>query len=110
MGDYWSEHRDSVRKRLIEEFGYEGWEADDTLERLTNAHPDVQNAAIQWIETGELEGPSVAGFDASALVASERAGSPLAALLTIDWLLRDPEAALDSLRRPVDRLIVRRND
>lgn len=68
----------------------------------------LHESFARWWETGELPTVEVEGYTAGRL-AKERSLNPMAALLTLDWLLREPEAARAAIRaraRPAEHGIM----
>jgi hypothetical protein len=89
--------------RLVSEFGYSPYAAAVTAKELVTAHPRVQEAFYHWWRTGKVTDLEVEGYNVRRL-ANERGMNPIAALLTLDWLLKEPKAALESLARKHDRI------
>lgn len=88
--------------RLIGEFSYSPHAADITARELVAADPRIQEAFSHWWDTGEIVALEVEEYDIQRL-ADEHGMNPIAAFLTLDWLLKEPEAALASLARGHDR-------
>lgn len=63
----------------------------------------LHESFARWWETGELPTVGVGSCTAEHLV-KERSLTPLAALLTLDWLLREPEAARIAIECGQDRV------
>lgn len=82
--------------RLISEFHYPPQGANIIAQKLVNCSPDLQNAFITFWETGEIPPLEVEGYTVERLV-TEHGMKPIAALLTLDWLKREPEKAKASL-------------
>ena len=77
--------------------GYTLLEAQIVSKRLSLADADVKEAAIEWIEKGILSSLTVEGWSIERLE-TEFGMNYLAAILTIDWLRKDPQAALAAIR------------
>jgi hypothetical protein len=87
--------------RLIGEFGYSSHAADITARELMAADPRIQEAFSHWWKTGEIVEFETEGYNVQRL-ADEHGMNPVAAYLTLDWLVKEPEAALASLKRGHD--------
>jgi hypothetical protein len=87
--------------RLVEEFGYSPYAADITASELATAEPRIQKAFLHWWNTGQVVALEVEQYDVRRL-ANEHGMNPIAAFLTLDWLIKEPEAALASLARGHD--------
>ena len=88
--------------RLIGEFGYSPHAADIAARELVAATPRIQEAFYHWWKTGKVSALEVEGYNAQRL-ADEHGMNPIAGFLTLDWLLKEPKAALSSLARGHDR-------
>lgn len=94
---------DTLLTRLTKEFSYPESGARIVAERLVACAPQVKNAFGIWWQTGELMDLQVEGFTAQRLV-EEHGMKPIAAFLTLDWLVREPEKARASLSRGHDQV------
>lgn len=88
-------------QRLVDEYGYPEDGALVVLDKLVAAAPEIQAAFRTWLLTGALPELQVAGFAAEQLT-RDHGLNPIATLLTLDWLLREPERAARTLRRGRD--------
>lgn len=80
--------------------GYSLARAARIYNQLTDADEDIQFAALQWIEEDEQPSLSAEGWSVDQLEA--RFGmNALAALLTIDWLRKDPRAAIIAINEGI---------
>lgn len=90
--------------RLENEFGYPQSGAKLVAEKLVICDPLISGAFWEWWQTGkaklELE---IEGFSLARLM-NEHQMKPIAAFLTMDWLLREPQKAATSLRRGHDNI------
>jgi hypothetical protein len=87
--------------RLISEYKYPPKGAQIVAEKLVNSSQQVNQAFNVFWETGEVPELEVEGYTISRLVKEHRM-TPIAALLTLDWLIRDPEHAKKSLKKGHD--------
>jgi len=81
--------------RLQNELGYSADGASAVSNRIIQARKGVQAAFWRWWWTGEMA-LTVEGYTPDRLV-WDHGLTPIAAFLTLDWLLRDPDAAKISL-------------
>lgn len=86
---------------LIGELDYSPSRADSAARELVAADPRVRRAFYHWWKTGEFIDFDAHGYNVQRL-ADEHGMNPIAAYLALDWLLKDPEAALVPLRRGHD--------
>lgn len=93
--------------RLISEFGYPPNGAQMIAEKLINCTPQIQVAFTIFWEKGEFPNMEVEDYTFVGLV-SEHGMKPIAALLTLDWLIREPEKAKESLKKGND-FVVKKN-
>ena len=89
--------------RLMKEFGYPENGARLVADDLVGCSDAIWDIFWDWWQGGELRPYSVEGYSASDLM-SERGMNPIAALLSLDWLIREPEQAKESLRKGHDRV------
>src|SRR4051812_42386587 len=90
---------DELISRLVAEFKYPQFGARRVAENLAMANPIVRAAFLNWWKGGVLNDTlSAAGYTVAQLM-REHGMTEIAALLTIDWLLREPDRAIASLRR-----------
>ena len=92
---------DVLVSRLVHGFGYSPQGAGLVATKLASCAPVVQQAFEQWWTTGRLPDLMVEEYDVARL-AKEHNMRPVAALLTLDWLLREPAKARASLGRGHD--------
>ena len=88
---------------LVSKHGYPEHGAKLIAEKLATSSPDIQAAFLEWWNTGELRAPEYEGYTAQRLM-EEHHMKPIAALLTLDWLRREPENALKSLSKGHDSI------
>jgi len=89
--------------RLVGEYGYSARGADLVANKLVMAAPEVQEAFLHWWATCEFPEIQIEGHSLESLVA-QHSMNPIAAFLTLDWLLRAPAEAKASLARGHDRV------
>ena len=94
---------EEIETRLVAEFGYPPHAAQAVAEKVVALTPIVRPAFEQWWTNGRLPTLAVADYSAERLM-REHGMNPVAALLTLDWLVREPEKASASLRKGHDRI------
>jgi hypothetical protein len=94
--------------RLISEFGYPEKGAELIADKLYACNSIIQQAFWDWWQSGLIpENLSVAGYSMERLM-REHAMKPIGAFLTLDWLLREPDQAIKSLKHGHDRVITKK--
>ena len=93
--------QDAVIARLVNEFRYPPQGARPVAAKLAALSPVVAAAFDQWWSTGMLPQIEVEGYTPQELINNYRM-NPIAAILTLDWLQREPKRALASLRKGHD--------
>jgi len=81
-----------LTRRLVDELGYPPHGAELVAERIEHLAGPLHDAFVAWWQGGTLPAVEVNGHSADQLVRNHGL-TPLAALLTLDWLRREPEAA-----------------
>lgn len=94
--------KDALISRLISEFKYPPKGAALVAEKILACAPDLQRAFTTWWENGELPSVEVEGYSVERLML-EHGMNPIAALLTLDFLRREPQRALTSLHKGHDQ-------
>jgi hypothetical protein len=84
--------------RLTDDMGFSSPKAELMADSLEGLHPDLHEGFMLWWNTGELPAMEVEGYTAEFLV-KEHGFTPLAALLTLSSLRRDPGPAKATLTR-----------
>ena len=87
--------------RLVAEFGYPPKGAQLVAQKLVNCTPQIKDAFEKFWQNGEMPLFEVEGYTFSRL-ADEHGMKPMAAFLTLDWLIREPKRAKASLRKGHD--------
>jgi hypothetical protein len=96
-------NKNDLIQRLIAEFQYPPKGADLVANKLLALTPVVHEAFQKFWDHAELPDLEIEGYTVQKLMV-EHQMKPLAALLTLDWLVREPEKALASLRRGHDQV------
>ncbi|MCB0209630.1 MAG: hypothetical protein KDJ52_09880 [Anaerolineae bacterium] len=100
MGNFTQEE---ISQRLMYEFDYPEKGAGLIAEQIVNFQPEVRAAFNRWWQTGQLTSFAIEGYTIERLQ-TEHSMNPIAAFLTLDWLLTEPEAAHASLQRGHDKI------
>jgi hypothetical protein len=95
--------KQQVVQRLMAEFTYPEHGAHIVADKLLALQPVLAPAFAQWWQSGVVAPLEVEGYTVAKLQ-REHGMHPVAAILTLDWLLRDPERAKSSLQRGHDRV------
>ncbi len=94
--------RQELIDRLVSEFDYKDYEAPLIADNLLASSPVVQAVFEKWWRGGELDKRlEVQGYTLQRLM-DEYALKPIGALLTMDWLIREPGKALAALAEGYD--------
>jgi hypothetical protein len=91
-------------ERLVKEYGYSPKGALLVWGKVESLNEPIHSAINQWWEDNLIPGIAVQGYTVELLVA-KHAMNPIAAFLTLDWLIREPEKALASLNKGHDKII-----
>lgn len=89
--------------RLVSEFGYPQWGAELVAKKLEKLTSPIAEAMSEWWAGGPLPDIEIEGYSVKRLW-EEHQQKPIAAILTLDWLNREPEEALASLARGHDKV------
>ena len=89
--------------RLISEFGYSFDGAKLVAQKLCICPPKIKDAFQKWWTDGSISPVAVAEVTVHQLM-TEHGMKPIAAFLTLDWLIREPDKAKASLLRGHDRI------
>ena len=95
---------DNLIPRLVDEFGYSEKSANRVIKNLKNCSERIKLDFLRWWNTGVLPDLEIEQYNVSRLK-KEFGMNPIAALLTLDWLLKEPEEARASLKRGYDKII-----
>ena len=105
MTKAYTNYSNEIVKRLIDEFGYSEYGAQIVAKKLLPSVPEVKSAFFSWWQTGMIDNElEVEGYSVIRLL-SEHDMTPIGAFLTLDWLFRDPSAAINSLEKGHDIIV-----
>lgn len=92
------DYTDILVKKLIEQ-GYQSKMAEMVAGELKNVDNSLSSYVVSWLKD-EFTDFESHGYSISGLMKERNMTYP-AALLTIDWLIKEPEAAKKSLNRGI---------
>lgn len=93
-----------LMQRLNSEFGYSASGAKLIADQLVTFTPELHAAFDKWWRDNKL--PTIEVEDYSLQLLMERHNqNPIAAFLTLSWLIKEPDRAKDALRRGYDRIL-----
>jgi len=95
--------REEMVAGLVERHGYTQVGAVVVAARLLSLQPQLQEEFERWWDTGAIPTLDVEGFTADRLM-REQDLKPIAAILTLDWLIREPEKAKAAILQGYDRV------
>lgn len=91
------------RNRIIEilkEQGYPTFMLEKTADKVENLSQPLKESFSMWAEYGIEPSLSIKGYSYNILI--ERFNmKPIGAFLTLDWILREPEKAIENLNRGI---------
>ena len=80
--------------------GYNEAQAELAMKKLDNISPKLLSVLKEWSHTGKEIDYTIEGVKLSELKTQYRLTYP-AALLSMDWLIREPEKALACIKRGI---------
>jgi hypothetical protein len=92
--------KEELKKTLIER-GYPEKAAIEVADKLMKIDSTLQPHLKSWIESNETHNIAAGGFTVDELMKQRPGMTYPAALLTIDWLLREPEIASRIIKKGV---------
>jgi hypothetical protein len=94
--------RDKLVSILVNEHGYSEYSARVTANDLIKLDPQLYEALDRWMAYGMMTEVEVANFSTGALMRDKGFTYP-AALIAMDWLLKEPQVAAKELSKDVNR-------
>ena len=85
---------------MLVECGYPTHMIEGTARKILNFQPRVAMAFQAWCEGDYSPDITVEGYSFADLT-QQYGMKPIGALITLDWLLRDPQNAIAALRRGI---------
>ena len=87
--------KEKIVSILINEYAYSDYVAEVTANDLLNIQPQLQPALQAWLDSRSFTNIEVQGFSINQLM--ERKYAFPSALISMDWLLTEPEVAINEL-------------
>jgi hypothetical protein len=97
-------NRDDALQFLVKKSGYSSEKAKQIWAKIKSSDPMIQEAFRSLAKGEDIDHVKVEGYTLSRLV-EEYNMKPVAALLTLDWLIEEPEVASQALSRGYDTII-----
>ena len=94
---------DELLTGLVERHGYSQVGAAVVAARLLRLQPQLHEEFERWWQTGSLPSIDIEGFTTDRLMREQQL-NPIAAILTLDWLIREPEKAKAAILQGYDRV------
>lgn len=85
---------------LLREQGYPEFMFERTADKVENLSPVLKDAFEQWVEYGIEPSFSVEGYSYQMLIEKYKM-KPVGAFITLDWIIREPEKAIENLNRGI---------
>ena len=95
-----------LEARLVKEFDYLPYQAESVIKDLAKLEPVILAEFEGWWLTGDCPTVEVEGFTVMYFM-QEHGMNVIAALLTLSWLLVEPEKAKKVIARGYDRVCIR---
>lgn len=92
---------ENMKQIIMERIGCSDKKAEAIEKRLQKICPELKPVLEEWLESGKEEyDKQYEGFTISSLM-KEYGMQFTGALLTIDWLIRDPETAKEAIKEGI---------
>ena len=91
------------RNRIIEilkEQGYPTFMLEKTADKVENLSQPLKVSFSNWVESGIEPSFSIKGYSYSTLIEKFNM-KPVGAFITLDWIVREPEKAIENLNRGI---------
>lgn len=96
-------HKEMKREQIIEilrEEAYPEYMIEQTVRKIENFEPEIKDAFELWLSEGIVPKIKFEGYSFKDLV-HQYGMKPVGAFITLDWLKRDPQNAVNALKRGV---------
>ena len=94
--------KEKIIEILVKELGYSEYVAAVTADDLLSLSPQLQPLFSKWLEKREIPNIEVLGFSIKQLMQERKYTFP-SALISMDWLLTEPEVAKKELLNEIRR-------
>jgi len=91
------------RNRIIEilkEQGYPTFMLEKTADKVENLSQPLKESFSLWVESGIEPSLSIKGYSYSILIEKIKM-KPVGAFITLDWIMREPEKAIESINKGI---------
>lgn len=88
---------ENLKTSLKEEFGYPDFLIQSTVEKLINMNESLKTAFENWYISRIVPDVTVEGYSMNVLL-KDYSMQVVGAFLTLDWLLKEPQAAKCALK------------
>ena len=85
---------------LLKKQGYHSFMLDKTATKIENLSQPLKEAFSMWVDCGIEPSFSIKGYSYQTLI-EKFDMKPIGAFLTLDWIIREPEKAIDNLNRGI---------
>lgn len=86
--------------RILKEEGYPDFILEKTVNKIEAFNPDIATVFSEFCVKGTIPDIEVEGYNYKSLV-EEFGMKPVGALITLDWLIREPEIAKEALKKGI---------
>lgn len=93
-----------LMQRLKNEFVYSASGAKLITNKLAELNPELRSAFDKWWRDNELPSFVIEGYSIQLLMETHNQ-NPIAAFLTLAWLIKEPDQAKEALRRGYDQIV-----
>ena len=84
-----------IKEELLKE-GYPDFMLENTIDKIVRLDPNISQTFVEWLDKGTEPRIEVEGFSYT-LLKQMYGMKPIGIFITLDWLLREPEKAKESL-------------
>lgn len=85
---------------ILKEQGYPAFMLEKTADKIVNMSPSLKEAFDDWIKNGVEPSFEIKGYTFASLMEDFKM-KPVGAFITLDWIMREPEKAIESLNRGI---------
>lgn len=85
---------------ILKEQGYPAFMLDKTSTKIENLSQPLKEVFSMWVERGIEPSFSIKGYSYQTLIEKFNM-KPVGAFLTLDWIIREPEVAIENLNRGI---------
>lgn len=86
--------------RILKEEGYPDFMLDKTADKIEAFSPDIATKFSEFCIQGTIPEIEVEGYNYKKLI-EDFGMKPVGALITLDWLIREPENAKEALQKGI---------